>query len=131
MSVGRLIAGVVLALALSAPTASNAAEPSRCSLGNKYFVRSVVPYSLTEDAGYTAYSTFLGADMFVPAQPAMTQEWLQRVLSYQVAAGECDFGAANVHVSVMSSGGGFTVRVTGANEHDAKEILRHAQALVK
>lgn len=122
---------VVLALATAASTGARGAETSRCSLGDKYFVRSVAPYQTQEDAGYTVYKQFRGAELFVPAQPGMTQEWLQRVLSFQVAAGECDFGVRSPRVSVLSSGGGFSVRVSADDERFAAEILRRAEQLVK
>ena len=102
-----------------------------CSLGGKYFVRTVQPFSTEENAGYASYTQFRGAELFVPAQPGLTQEWLQRVLSFQIAAGECDFGAPDAKVTVLSSGGGFSVRLAGKDEKDASVILRHAQQLVR
>ena len=89
------------------------------------------PFSTKENAGYASYKQFRGADLFVPAQPGLTQEWLQRVVSYQLAAGECDFGVADAKVTVLSSGGGFSVRIDGKDEKEAGVILRHAQQLVR
>jgi hypothetical protein len=131
MTVRKLLAAVVLSAAMAGSASASAAAFDRCSIGGKYFVRSVARYSTTEDAGYTSYSRFLGAEAFVPAQPGLTQEWLQRVLTFQVAAGECDFGTTNLKVSVLSSGSGFSVRLEGPDEKTAKVILAHAEQLVK
>jgi hypothetical protein len=121
------------ALGLVAVTGSElqAAQPERCSLGGRYFARSVTKYVVTEEAGYTTIREFRGADVYVPAQPGLTAEWLQRVLSYQVATGECDFGVRDVRVSVIPAGGGFSVRVSGKDERAAAVILQQAQQLVK
>jgi hypothetical protein len=130
--VGRkLIAAAALAVVTTVSAGAQAGQFDRCSIGGKYLVRSVLPYSTYEDAGYTAYKQFRGADVFVVAQPGLTGEWLQRVLTYQIATGECDFGVPNVTVSVLSAGGGFSVRLMGRDERSAGQILRQAQLLVK
>ena len=129
--VRTLIAVSVLSLVTVVSGAARAAEPVGCSLGTKYMVRSVTPYMTAEDAGYTSWQQFRGADVFVPAQPGLTSEWLQRVVTFEIAAGECDFGTRNVTVSVLSAGSGFSLRIAGWNDRAAGEILRHARDLVK
>ena len=133
LKVGRgCAAALVLSLAaLMAPAGASAAEPASCSLGGRFFVRSVKAYNVTVNEGYADYTQFKGAEAFVPAQPALTAEWLQRVISYQIAAGECDFGTRDVAVSVLPAGGGFTVRLSGKDDRAAGVILRHAQQLVR
>ena len=130
MFVRTLVAAVVVSLAAALSGAAHAAEPVRCSLGDKYPIRSVGPFVTFEDAGYTSYNELRGAEVIVPAQPGLTREWLQRVVSYQVAEGICDFGARNVAVTVLPSGAAFSVRIAGTNQQAAQEILRHAQQLV-
>src|SRR5262245_28496564 len=99
--VGRtFVATVVLGLLTVTAAGVGAAPGDRCGLGGRYFARSVKAYSTVEHAGYADYKQFRGAEVFVPAQPGLTAEWLQRVLSYQVATGECDFGVRDVAVSV-------------------------------
>ena len=128
---------MVSALALAAAVAvtvgagARGAEVNRCSLGGRFPVTSVARYTTVENAGYTTYEQFRGAEVIVPAQPGLTREWLQRVLSYQVAAGECDFGSTDAKVSVMPAGGAFSVRISANDDRAAGEILRHAQQLVK
>ena len=51
------------------------------------------------------------------------------VLADQVATGACDFGVPSARVSVLSAGGGFSVRISGHNEKDAGVILKHAELL--
>jgi hypothetical protein len=128
----RIVAAAALALVTAASAGAGAAEQfDRCNVGGKYVVRSVSPYSTYEDAGYTSYKQFRGADLYVAAQPGLTQEWLQRVLTEQIARGECNFGVHDVTVTVLSAGGGFSVRLQGRDERAAAEILRNAQLLVK
>jgi hypothetical protein len=132
---GKLVRTFVAVAALSALTVvsggARAAEPASCSLGNTYKVRSVTPYVTREDAGYTSWEQFRGADVIVPAEPALTSEWLQRVVTYEIAAGRCEFGTRNVTVSVLSMGDGFSVRIAGWDLKAAGEILRNARQLVK
>jgi hypothetical protein len=127
----RLIAGVALALMTAVTASAQAGQVDRCSIGGQYQAKSVLPYSTYEDAGYTSYRQFRGADVFVAAQPGLTQEWLQRVLTEQIASGTCDFGVHDVSVSVLSAGSGFSVRLSGRDERAAGEILRNAERLVK
>lgn len=122
---------MVLFLVMSAGAGVRAAPTDTCSLGGKYPVRAVSSYNTEENAGYTSYRRFRGAEIVVPAQPGLTAEWLQRVLSNQVATGACDFGVPNMNVDVMSAGDAFSVRLSGADERAAGVILQHAQQLVK
>ena len=122
---------VALSSAALVSGAAQAAELERCSLGTKYPIRSVSAYKTFDDLGYTTVEQFRGAELFVPAQPGLTSEWLQRIVAFQIAAGECDFGVRDAAVSVLSSGSGFSVRLSGKTEQAAGEILRHAQQLVK
>jgi hypothetical protein len=136
MAIKRFVAAVALVVATTMSAGAGAAEPVRCSLGGKYFVSSVKPFNTQEDAGYSIFTQLRGAEVYVPAQPGMTAEWLDRVVTYQIAAGECNFGVPKVNVEVLSDGGGFTVRLASmsdryGNEREAGEILRHAQQLVK
>jgi hypothetical protein len=129
----KIIAGLALALvaAVSAGARAERTEQfNRCSLGGKYQARAVQPFVTTEDAGYTSIRTFRGAELFVPAQPGLTKEWLQRVLTEQIASGDCNFGVSDVSVNVLSAGGGFAVRLTGRDERAAGEILRSAEHML-
>jgi hypothetical protein len=127
----NIVAALALALVTAGSAGARAGQFDQCSLGGKYPVRTVAAYTTMEDLGYTTYTKFQGADVFVPAQPGLTQEWLQRVVSSQIAAGACDFGVQDVKVSVLSAGGGFSVRLSGNDRKDAGVILQHAQLLTR
>lgn len=127
----RLIVAAVVALGLATVTPAGAAEPVACGLGGKDVAHSVKPLYNYEDAGYTAFRQFIGAEVFVPAQPGLTAEWLDRVITSQIAAGECNFGVPKVNVQVLSDGGGFSVRLSSDSEKAAAEVLRRAQQIVK
>lgn len=125
----RLVVGIALALVTAVSAGARAGQFDQCSLAERYHVRTVSAFTTYVDAGYTSYTEFRGAELFVPAQPGLTQEWLQRVLSDQVASGACDFGVAKAQVSVLSAGGGFSVRISGRSQKDAGVILQHAELL--
>jgi hypothetical protein len=127
----RLVVGIALALVTAVSAGARAQQVDQCSLGGRYHVRSVAAYVTYVDAGYTSYNQFQGAELFVPAQPGLTGEWLQRVLSDQIATGACDFGVRSAKVSVLSSGAGFSVRISGHDEKDAGVILHHAELLTR
>src|SRR4030095_8500891 len=98
MVVRRLAAGVVLFLVMAAGAGVRAAPTDTCGLGDRYPIRSVTSYITVENAGYTTYNQFRGAEIVVPAQPGLTAEWLQRVLSNQIATGACNFGVPKMNV---------------------------------
>jgi hypothetical protein len=129
-----LISGVALLLATvtsagAAEPMPGAAEAASCGLGSVAY--SVKPLYIHEDAGYTAFDRFAGAEVFVPAQPGLTAEWLNRALSSEVVSGECNFGVADVDVEVLSAGGGFSVRLSSHDGKGAGEILRRAQQMLQ
>jgi hypothetical protein len=126
-----LSATVALSVAGVLAAGSGAGEFNRCGLGGRYFVRSVAPYEMSEDPGYSSSTQLRGAELTVPAQPRLTREWLQRLVRYQLATGECDFGVPDATVSVLSLGDAFSVRITGRDEEAGAKILRHAQRLAK
>lgn len=130
MSLRTVVAAVALSAALALSAGAQATEVSQCSLGGRYLVRSVAPYSTFEDI-YTTNTQLRGAELIVPAQPGLTREWLQRVVSFQIAAGECDFGVRNATVSVLPAGDAFSVRIVGDDDRAAAEILHHATQMVK
>jgi len=127
----KIIGGLALAFVTAVSAGARAEQFNSCSVGGKYHARSVQPYVTTEDAGYTTIRTFRGAEFFVAAQPGLTKEWLQRVLTDEIASGACNFGVNDAKVNVLSAGGGFSVRVTGRDERSAGEILQSAEQLAQ
>lgn len=136
--VGQWVRTLGIASALALATAAGArgedkpaaASADRCPIGGLYRVTSVTPDQQREQGYAPEVVRLRGADIVVAAQPALTREWLQRSLERGVATGDCDFGARNVKVSVVSAGDTFEVRLTTPDERSAREVLRHAQQLV-
>jgi hypothetical protein len=126
-----LSATVALAATAVLSRGAGAAQANLCGLGGRYSVRSVAPYETLDEAGSTSFAQLRGAELIVPAQRGLTREWLQRLVSYQLAAGECDFGVPDATVSVLPSGSAFSVRIAGRDEKAGAQILRHAQQLLK
>lgn len=131
--------GVVAAAVLSATVALSAAAvlsgrtgvapANLCGLGGRYLVRSVAPYETSEAPGHTSTAQLRGAVLIVPVRPGLTRDWLQRLVTFQLAAGECDFGVPDASVTVLPSGDAFSVRVAGRDEDAGARILRHAQQM--
>lgn len=103
----------------------------RCPLGHTYRATSVVADHAREQAYGQDVQRLRGADVRVPAQPGLTQEWLQQSIERGIASGDCDFGTRRVNVSVLSAGNAFEVRLTTPDERAARDVLRHAQRLVE
>jgi hypothetical protein len=129
MFVQRLLAAAAFAVVAWGGVAG-AAEAQRCDLGSTYPVSKVAQYQTDTDYGYTSVRQFRGAEVFVPAQPGLTREWLARTLQADITAGTCDFGVPNVKVDVVSAGAGFSVRLIAPNEAAAKQVYERAQQLV-
>src|SRR4029078_5566593 len=108
MGLRRWVMVVALSSAALVSGAARAADLERSRMGGKYPVRSVSAFKTVEDLGYSSYEQFRGAELFVPAQPGLTSEWPQRVIAFQIAAGECDLGVRDTSVSVLSAGSGFS-----------------------
>jgi hypothetical protein len=131
MVLRRLIVAVAVVVAMGGAAGAVESGPPQCSLGTREFSRSVKPLYNYEDAGYTAFRQFVGAEVFVAAEPGLTAEWLDRVITSDIATGQCDLGVPRVDVQVLPAGGGFSVRLSADSEKGAAEVLRHAQQLVK
>jgi hypothetical protein len=128
-SLKLLFAAAVFAILVAAPVAARAAEQTNCSLGQRYHVTAVSPFRSMESA-YGPTRRLRGAELYVPAQPGLTSEWLQRVVESDIAYGRCDFGDPKATVDVTSAGAGFWVRITASNSGDSDEIVRQAQLMM-
>ncbi len=109
----------------------NTTAANRCPLGQTYRATSVTADQAREQGYGQDVQRLRGADVHVAAQPGLTQEWLQKSIEHGIASGDCDFGARNVKVNVLSAGNGFDVQLTAPDEKSAREVLRHAQGLVE
>jgi hypothetical protein len=126
------IATTLPALALAAPSDS----PSHCIL-KEHRVTKVQALKVTERYGRGTTERLVGAQVFVQAEPGLTAEWLQLTIQRHVtqmgsgAMKDCALDAKDVRVGVESAGAGFTVKITGKDASQAKEILRRAQLLAQ
>lgn len=113
------------------------ADSLRCELLT-YKPTQVAPLYVTFNAargGSTRQLT--GAQLFVPARPGLTPEWLRLDLERHVSAMKqqgmpgCPLANAGVTLSVVSGGTGYWVQVSTNNTDTAKTILQEAQQLVQ
>jgi hypothetical protein len=139
MSTRKFISALALAGSVLAPTVAVAAKspsPHALCILDEYQVTSVRPYRTEEHIGRAAIRKMRGAEVYVQAQPGLTAEWLRLRLARHVAdmqrsdMRDCALDLSQVQVDVESSGGGFWVKLSGANTKDAQEILRRAQLLL-
>src|SRR5262245_37540119 len=101
MLISRFVTAAVLSASTLGLVGAGVPQEPPCSLGTKYPVSSVASYSTRETAGITPHERFRGAEIVVPAEPGVTQEWLQRTLQSEIASGVCDFGSRNVEVETI------------------------------
>jgi len=103
-----------------------ALDPSACEL-DRYAPVTVRPHyenyvSSTED--FPSAPQLRGAEVFVPARPGLTAEWLWHELGARPGdARSCATGVAGAEVSVTSGGPGFVVTIRGSDENSARQIL--------
>lgn len=116
--------------ALAAPFVAHAAEGEGCRLFAEHDV-VVEPLRVTEGIAFERSHRLAGAEVYVPAQPGLTAEWLQRTVETDIAAGRCGFTVGGVGVDVSSAGNGFSVRLTARKLSDAKAILDRARQLAQ
>jgi hypothetical protein len=76
-----------------------------------------------------------GAHVFIPAEPALTAEWLHSQLDRRAAratpASQCPLDVPGISISVKSGGPGFWVTIAGNDRKSAEEVLRRAQRVVR
>ena len=114
------------------------AEPHEksCVLGS-FRVSQVAALYTNERSGKGTYQRFGGAQVFLPAQPGLTAEWVSsslaqhgqradRTLSY-----DCPLDVPGAMFAVVSGGTGFWVQISAKDPAAAKEILARAKRLVQ
>jgi hypothetical protein len=132
----NMAAVLVLASALVAPATSFAdshAHARSCILQG-HRVSSVRSYdAATVGLGHATVTKHLGAQLYVPAGPGLTAEWLRvelgRELAQMRANGMKDCPLGDIHAEVDSAGAGFSVKLTARDPAKAADLLMHAQML--
>src|SRR4051812_18800738 len=101
-------------------------DPSTCEL-DRYAPVTVRPHYedyVTSTEGFSSERQLRGADVFVPARPGLTAEWLWHELWVRPGdARSCATGVAGAVISVKSGGPGFVVTIRGGNEDSGQQIL--------
>jgi hypothetical protein len=133
----KIAAALVLSAAMALPSLALAApsdSPAHCIL-KEHRVTKAQALHVTERYGRGSSERLVGAQVFVQAEPGLTAEWLQLSIQRHMAQmgsvgmKNCALDAKDVRISVESAGAGFSVKITGKDRAQAKEILRRAQLL--
>ncbi|HTQ04176.1 MAG TPA: hypothetical protein VMI54_09975 [Polyangiaceae bacterium] len=80
---------------------------------------------------------FVGAQLFVPAQPGLTPEWIRANLARHLADHgtsaevSCPLDIPGVTTNVVSGGTGFWIQISSNDAGTAKEILNRARQTVR
>jgi hypothetical protein len=103
-----------------------ALDPSTCEL-DRYAPVTVRPHYenyVSSTEGFSSVTQLRGADVFVPARPGLTAEWLWHELGARPGdARSCATGVAGAEISVTSGGPGFVVTIRGGDEDSSRQIL--------
>jgi hypothetical protein len=118
------------------------AAPRSC-IFDRYTPISAVPYTDDTILAFGSYDYTRGVQLYVPAQPGLTREWLERnvngALRAANQAGETEFGAAalrcavftprvpNARATVTSAGGGFWVTVLAGEGRSGAQLWHWAE----
>jgi len=122
----NLLSAAVFSAALFA--APVYAEAAPCSLGQYAPVQSE-PYRVQYVSDFGDFSLLQGAQLYVPAQPGLTREWLAHEVKRALASDACQPQVQKARVEVVSAGAGFWVLVSGADEREGAELSRWAASL--
>ena len=103
-----------------------ALDPSTCEL-DRYAPVTVRPHYedyVPSTEGAVSEPQLRGADVFVPARPGLTAEWLWHELGARRGdARSCATGVAGAEIRVTGGGPGFVVTIRGGNEDSGRQIL--------
>jgi len=137
MSLSKLLSLFAVATALVAAPRAEAGSP-RHECFSSYKPSRVLPYEIERASDYEIHTMdkiLAGAHVFIPAEPALTAEWLRaqldRRVSQATAESECPLDVRGVSVSVQSGGPGFWVTIAAGDRKSAEEVLRRAQRVVR
>lgn len=127
---------LILVAAVSATFATSIAaraDSARCQLLT-YQPTQVAPLY---DAGgaYGGTRRLAGAQVFVPAQPSLTPQWLRRDFEHHIANMKqhpmvgCPLSNAGISVTVVPGATGFWVQISTESSETAKVILQQSERL--
>jgi hypothetical protein len=137
MSLSKLFSLFAVATALVAAPRAQAGSPAH-ECFSSYKPTRVLPYEVERFSDYATHTVdkvLAGAHVFIPAEPALTAEWLRSRLDRRTplptAESECPLDVRGVSLSVQSGGPGFWVTIAANDHESAEEVLRRAQRVVR
>jgi len=139
MSIRNLLSAAALTasavLSSSAPaSAAPEAHAHWCALAS-FQITQVASLYTDEHINQTIFRRFSGAQVFLPAQPGLTPEWIRASIARHQTNAQTGYGCPldikGAMVSVMSGGTGFWVQISANDADAAKEILNRAKRLVR
>jgi hypothetical protein len=139
MSIRNLLSAAALAASavLSASVPASAAPDVHahwCALAS-FQITQVASLYTDEHLNQTIVRRFAGAQVFLPAQPGLTPEWIRASIARHQASAqtayECPLDIKGAMISVTSGGTGFWVQISARDTDAAKEILNRAKRLVR
>lgn len=109
-----------------------ALDPATCEL-DRYAPAAVRPHYEDSDAptdGPALPAELRGAEVFVPARPGLTAEWLWHELRSRPGdARTCATAVAGADIRVASAGPGFVVTIRSGDDATSQQILRLARVV--
>ncbi len=133
LSAAALAASAVLSSSVPASAAPDA-HAHWCALSS-FQITQVASLYTDEHINQTVYRRFAGAQVFLPAQPGLTAEWIRASIARHQTnaqtAYECPLDIKGATISVASGGTGFWVQISARDAETAKEILNRARRLVR
>jgi hypothetical protein len=138
---GTFVRGMVSILACAlgaaalATSAAAQARPREDGCFAQHVVARVQPQRGAFRFGQGTYETLVGARVYVPAEPGLTQEWLHRELLERAGnprpGTDCPLDVRGIQLAVESAGPGFWVQIASADRKTAREVLRRAEQLTR
>jgi hypothetical protein len=137
----RIFIVSALASFIALPSLAQADEPAEphlhwCVLA-RYDVTQVGSLYMTQQQGRGTVRRVIGAQLFVPAQPGLTAEWIQaNIQRHQRETKvhrtyDCPLDLENVSLNVVSGGTGFWIQISSRDSDTAKEILNRAKRVIR
>ena len=125
-----------IAAAIAAPVTALADAP-RCELLS-YKPTQVVPLNVSIPVAHGCITNRLaGAQVFVPAQPGLTAEWLRASLERHIVDMKqhpmtgCPLANERISLAVVNGATGYWIQIAANDSDTAKQILRQAENLVR
>jgi hypothetical protein len=135
MTLRGVVSILTCALWAAAPSTDAAAQPRAQGDGcfAQHVVAEVQPQRGAFRFGQGTYETLVGARVYVPAEPGLTQAWLHRELLARASnprpGAGCPLDLQGIQLAVESAGPGFWVKIASADRKTAREVLRRAEQL--